>query len=193
MRKNLLLAIAFALGIWAYLLMYAAASARQNTGNRSPLSDPEDGITVLFSPSGGCTNALVAEINKATKTLDIEAYSFTSAPIADAVAAAFDRGVRVRLVVDKVRRTERASSVNFFISHHITVFVDDKHTIAHNKVMMIDGRTLITGSFNFTKDSEDKNAENLLIIHDRPKLLGSYGGDFERHLAHSVPINPPGV
>src|SRR5579862_9666291 len=100
MRKNLLLAIAFALGIWAYLLMYAAASARQNPGTRSPLSDPEDGIIVLFSPSGGCTNALVAEINKATKTLDIEAYSFTSAPIADAVAAAFDRGVRVRLIVD---------------------------------------------------------------------------------------------
>jgi phosphatidylserine/phosphatidylglycerophosphate/cardiolipin synthase-like enzyme len=38
--------------------------------------------------------------------------------------------------------------------------------IAHNKVMVIDSRTVITGSFNFTKAAEESNAENLLVIDD---------------------------
>ena len=45
--------------------------------------------------------------------------------------------------------------------------IDAEHAIAHNKVMIIDGETVITGSFNFTKAAEENNAENLLIIHDK--------------------------
>ena len=44
--------------------------------------------------------------------------------------------------------------------------IDAQHAIAHNKVMVIDGATVITGSFNFTKRAENANAENLLVIHD---------------------------
>ena len=51
--------------------------------------------------------------------------------------------------------------------------------------MLIDGRTIITGSFNFTKAAETSNAENLLVIHDHPKLFASYEANFKKHLAHS--------
>lgn len=53
------------------------------------------------------------------------------------------------------------------------VLIDAKHAIAHNKVIVIDGETVLTGSFNFTKAAQDKNAENLLILHDR-KLAAQY-------------------
>jgi phosphatidylserine/phosphatidylglycerophosphate/cardiolipin synthase-like enzyme len=58
--------------------------------------------------------------------------------------------------------------------------------IAHNKVMVIDGETVITGSFNFTKAAEEKNAENLLIIRDR-RLDELYAKNWLEHAQNSVP------
>lgn len=59
-----------------------------------------------------------------------------------------------------------------------------ERAIAHNKVMIIDDRIVITGSFNFTKAAEEKNAENLLII-DSPALAAKYVANFEAHRKHS--------
>jgi phosphatidylserine/phosphatidylglycerophosphate/cardiolipin synthase-like enzyme len=58
------------------------------------------------------------------------------------------------------------------------------HAIVHNKVMVIDGETVITGSFNFTKAAEESNAENLLIIRDR-KLASLYMKNWQEHVKHS--------
>ena len=54
------------------------------------------------------------------------------------------------------------------------MLIDDKHAIAHNKVMIIDGNTVITGSFNFTKAAEEKNAENVIVLKDNPALAQRY-------------------
>ena len=191
MRKKLLLAIAFAIGIWAYVLVLAATPKPGSGRASSATIGAEDGITALFSPSGGCTAALVAEIDKANQTLDIQAFTFTSPVIAQAVTSAYDRGVHIRIILDKSQRTDHYSSATFFQNHHVRVFIDDQHAIAHNKVVLIDGKVLITGSFNFTKASEDRNAENLLIIHDRPKLFAAYLSNFEHHLDHSIPMSAP--
>jgi phosphatidylserine/phosphatidylglycerophosphate/cardiolipin synthase-like enzyme len=61
--------------------------------------------------------------------------------------------------------------------------LENKHAIAHNKVMIIDGETVITGSFNFTKAAEGKNAENLLMIHDR-KLASLYTKNWQERAGH---------
>jgi len=66
----------------------------------------------------------------------------------------------------------------------IPVKIDAQHAIAHNKVMIIDGETVITGSFNFTKRAEENNAENLLVIHDR-KLAERYTKNWQDHERHS--------
>jgi len=190
MRKKLLLAIAFSLGIWAYVLTLAAGPRAGNATAVAPV-DADDGITALFSPSGGCTEALVSEINKASQTLDIQAYTFSSVPIAQAIANAYDRGVKVRVILDKSQRADHLSVANFLQTHHVLVYIDDQHGIAHNKVMLIDGKVLITGSFNFTKSSEERNAENLLIIKSRPKLISAYQSNFEHHFGHSIPFGSP--
>ncbi len=67
----------------------------------------------------------------------------------------------------------------------VATFIDAEHAIAHNKVMVIDGRVVITGSFNFTKAAEEKNAENLLVVRDAD-LAARYADNWERHLAHSI-------
>ena len=59
------------------------------------------------------------------------------------------------------------------------------HAIAHNKVMIIDKAVLITGSFNFTKAAEEKNAENLLVLRSK-ELARTYIENWQRHKEHSV-------
>jgi phosphatidylserine/phosphatidylglycerophosphate/cardiolipin synthase-like enzyme len=139
---------------------------------------------VYFSPHGGCTDAIIRELSKAKSTILVQAYSFTSAPIAKALLNAHKRGVKVEVILDKSQRTDQYSSATFLYNQGIPVKIDAQHAIAHNKVMMIDGETVITGSFNFTKAAEEKNAENLLVIHDK-KAASLYVKNWQEHERHS--------
>ena len=152
----------------------------------SPLvaqSGPKD--LHAFSPNGGCTDAVISALGDAKKTVLVQAYSFTSAPIAEALVEAKKRGVDVQVILDKSQRTERYSGATFLANGGIPVFIDADHRIAHNKVMIIDGQTVITGSFNFTKSAETGNAENVLLILHAPELAKRYGDNWKEHLAHS--------
>jgi len=139
---------------------------------------------VYFSPHGGCTEAIIRELNKAKTTVLVQAYSFTSAPIAKALLSAHKRGVKVEVILDKSQRTDQYSSATFVYNQGIPVKIDAQHAIAHNKVMIIDGEAVITGSFNFTKAAEGNNAENLLVIRDK-KLADRYMKNWKEHERHS--------
>jgi phosphatidylserine/phosphatidylglycerophosphate/cardiolipin synthase-like enzyme len=145
------------------------------------------GTAVYFSPNGGSTEAIVREINRAQHRIWVQAYSFTSAPIAEALIAAHKRGVEVLAVVDKSNQTDKYTVATFLNNSGIKTLIDDQHAIAHNKVMMIDNTTLITGSFNFTKAAEERNAENLLVLNDVPDLAGAYADNMVAHMQHSQP------
>src|SRR5689334_18329029 len=69
----------------------------------------EKPIEVFFSPRGGCTEAVVREITKARQSIAVQAYSFTSAPIAKAIVEAHRRGVKVTTILDKSKKSERYS------------------------------------------------------------------------------------
>ena len=139
---------------------------------------------VYFSPNGECTDAIIRELSKAQNTVLVQAYSFTSAQIAKALLDAHRRGIKVEVILDKSQRTQSYSSATFLLNVGIPTRIDAQHSIAHNKVMIIDGETVITGSFNFTKAAEKKNAENLLIIHDKT-LASLYAKNWKEHADHS--------
>lgn len=141
-------------------------------------------VQVYFSPKGGCTETVVRSLNEATNTVLVQAYSFTSAPIAEALVNARKRGVKVEVILDKSQRTERYSEADFLLHAGVPTYIDAKHAIAHNKIMVIDSRTILTGSFNFTKAAENENAENLLVIKDA-SLAGKYTDNWRLHLSHS--------
>jgi len=147
---------------------------------------PQD-LHPYFSPNGGCTQAVVDVLATAKKYVLVQAYSFTSAPIARALVDAKKRGVDVQVILDKSQQTERYSSATFLANEGILTYIDPIHKIAHNKVMIIDGQTVITGSFNFTKAAEEGNAENLLVITHAPELALRYTDNWKNHLGHSVP------
>jgi phosphatidylserine/phosphatidylglycerophosphate/cardiolipin synthase-like enzyme len=141
---------------------------------------------VYFSPKGGCTEAIVNNLDQAEKYVLVQAYSFTSKPIAEALVNAHKRGVKVKVLLDKSQKHGKGSKLSLLVDAGISVSIDTKHSIAHNKVMIIDGVTVMTGSFNFTNAAEDKNAENLLVAHDKV-LAKKYRDNWNKHQQHSEP------
>jgi phosphatidylserine/phosphatidylglycerophosphate/cardiolipin synthase-like enzyme len=143
-------------------------------------------ISAYFSPNGGATDALVRELATAKVSVYVQAYSFTSAPIARALANAAARGVKLGVVLDKSNLTGKYGMADFLVHHGIKPRIDSAHAIAHNKVIIIDEAVVITGSFNFTRAAEERNAENLLVVRDRD-LARKYLDNWRKHAAHSAP------
>lgn len=154
---------------------------------QKPPATEEDDIAVYFSPQGGAMAAILKAINGAHSSIDVQAYLITAKDIIDALQAAHDRGVRMRIVLDKNNMGGIYSYQAFFKKSGIAVWRDGKHKDAHDKYMLIDGKIVITGSFNFTDQAEDQNAENLLVIRDKPEIFAAYEADFETHVHHSDP------
>lgn len=155
----------------------------------------QPGWQVCFTPGGRCTDLIVSEIAGARHSVLVQAYSFTSVPILSALKAAHARGVTVEVIVDRssARRSpsgSRYSAATYLANAGIPVWVDATVAIAHNKVMVVDGATVITGSFNFTASAQNRNAENLLVISD-PALAAEYRENWQRRRAASTPYGTP--
>jgi phosphatidylserine/phosphatidylglycerophosphate/cardiolipin synthase-like enzyme len=149
-----------------------------------PQGSVPNGVRVYFSPHGGATEAVVDALAHATNSVLVQAYSFTSAPIARALVDAKSRGLKVQVILDKSQRTEKYSEADFLQHEGIPTLIDPQHAIAHNKVMVLDNYLVLTGSFNFTRAAEENNAENLLVIND-PVLARQYSENWLAHQAHS--------
>jgi phosphatidylserine/phosphatidylglycerophosphate/cardiolipin synthase-like enzyme len=92
--------------------------------------------------------------------------------------------VHVHVILDASQRTEKYSEADFLQNSEIPTLIDAQHAIAQNKIIIIDDYLTLTGSFNFTKAAEEKNAENLLVISD-PSLAKRYLDNWHAHEAHS--------
>jgi phosphatidylserine/phosphatidylglycerophosphate/cardiolipin synthase-like enzyme len=106
-------------------------------------------VTVCFTPGGNCTDAIVKALSEAKRTILVQAYSFTSAPIAKALLDAHKRGVQVQVILDKSQRTEKYSSADFLANQGVPTMIDANHAIAHNKVIVIGGESHDHPGFHF--------------------------------------------
>lgn len=122
---------------------------------------------VYFSPKGGATQATVSQIQKAKSEIKVLAFYFTSKPITQAIEDARRRGVNVRMVLDRSQPTARGNRIKELQDSGAEIRIDATHPIMHNKVIIIDSETVITGSFNFSATAETRNAENLLICKNK--------------------------
>lgn len=142
-------------------------------------------IAAMFSPDGGCSDRIVQEIGRAKETVRVQMYMFTSKPIAQAIIDAQKRGVDCVVIADKSQEKMTYGRLPVLRRGGVKVLIDDKHRTANNKILLIDDRTIITGSFNYTKAAEEQNAENILIIKNHKKLFAKYLANFEAHREHS--------
>lgn len=182
-------------GLWALVAKHDPAQlvpSSPPTARKAaePPEPAKPNAAVYFSPKGGCTQAVVDEIAKARKTICVMAYGLTSEPIAAAlVAAVAEHGVKVVVVIDGGVLGSHGSKAEELHAGGVILLVDAEHAIAHNKVMIIDDATVITGSFNFSVAAEKANAENMLVLHDPPLVL-AYLTNFVLHAEHSQPWSP---
>src|SRR5262245_45924220 len=103
---------------------------------------------VHFSPKGGCQEALVAELKKARREILVQAYSFTADPLTYGLVDAKKRGVKVDILLDRSNEADRYSDLHILLQQGLDVLIDAEHAIAHNKIIIIDQKVVVTGSYN---------------------------------------------
>lgn len=142
-------------------------------------------LGVYFAPSPHVATAIVKAIDASEHEVLVQAYGFTHNAIAQALVRAHQRGVTVRVLLDRKSQNANRYVVDLLTDADIAVREDGKHAIAHNKVMVIDQGTVITGSFNFTHSAATRNAENYLVLKSAD-LAEQYRLQWQKHWAHGV-------
>lgn len=144
--------------------------------------------TLCFTPQDNCTRLIVQTLGQAKHTIYVQAYLFTSRSIARALILAKQRGVLVQVLADKSQMDPRYfSQVHYLHKAGVPIWIDNRVAISHNKVMIVDGHYVLTGSFNFTRAAQTKNAENLLLIDDVP-LAKRYLKNWQYRKRNAVPM-----
>jgi len=139
---------------------------------------------VFFAPGPDCTNQAVKYIDGAKSEVLVMAYSFTQTKIADAlIHANFRQGVTVEYLFDKSNLTLGTSVVKRLKDSGVAGLLDKKENIMHDKVIIIDKKIVITGSFNWAIGAEH-NAENCLVIQCYT-MAERYRQNYLEHKAHS--------
>ena len=124
-------------------------------------------VELCFTPPSGCAAVIESQISKALSSIYVQAYGMTSPTIVDALIKAHNRGVKVRILLDKSNLKDKWSKRSLLVDVGVDVGIDKVSGIAHNKVMIIDEQRVITGSFNFTRAADSRNTENVIIINDK--------------------------
>lgn len=137
-------------------------------------------IEVYYSPDDRVQAALLGIMGAARSTVDFLAFSFTSNPLGEAAVRAAKTGVAVRGVMDEDQsRTDIGTEFDTFRAAGLDVRLDGNAGQMHDKVFMVDGETVVVGSYNFTRGAEESNDENVLVIHSR-RIAALYAEEFQR-------------
>jgi phosphatidylserine/phosphatidylglycerophosphate/cardiolipin synthase-like enzyme len=152
-------------------------SASVKPGATTTLADGKQ-VSVGFSP-GNAELLVIQTIDQAHRSIDVAAYSFTSTAIATALERAAGRGVTIRVVMDKNQARTRFSPVSSLARSGISIRLNDQFASMHDKFMVVDGTTVETGSFNYTRSAQARNAENVIVLRDAPAIARSFDTQWE--------------
>jgi len=154
----------------------------------------EGEIEVAFAPRDDTEKVVIELIRSARKSLEVQAYAFTSRSIADALVAAQRRGVRVEVLADaQMNRRGKGNAIGRLLAAGVPVAFETRYNAAHNKVIIVDAEgprcALLTGSYNFTWSANNRNAENLLIVREHCELARAYRANWLRHRKEATRVS----
>jgi phosphatidylserine/phosphatidylglycerophosphate/cardiolipin synthase-like enzyme len=176
-------AIAFVLGMATQAVLIPTADIQAPLIKSDKIS-----CRVCFTPDQACLPLIIDKVDKAQKTIQVQAYSFTSKPIADALIRAHIRGVSVIVIADKSQKREGHTQIHSLKRAGIAVYIDIKPSISHSKLILIDGITTIGGSYNYSEAAEKRNVENVTFINSK-ELTSLYVKNFNKRQRLSVLFN----
>ncbi|NTU81190.1 MAG: DUF1669 domain-containing protein [Chloroflexales bacterium] len=148
------------------------------------------GVTVesYFSPRDRVRSRVVDWVDRARASVEVLAFSFTDDEIGDALIARHEAGLPVRVVFEARNADGSGSEYGRLRRRGLAVLEDGNCYTMHHKVIIIDRRVVITGSYNFTRRAEEVNDENTMVIDD-PAIAQAYLAEFERVYAQAQ--SPP--
>jgi len=136
-------------------------------------------VSPYFSPHKGAAAQVVGFIDRCEKTLDIAVYSLTHDQIAEAVARAHERGVKVRVLTDQRQAQQKGSDDEKLEARGVSVRRDTQNGAMHHKFCIGDRRAVITGSFNWSYNADRRNAENFVIVR-LSATVKAFRAEFDR-------------
>ncbi|MBN1376719.1 hypothetical protein JW949_00095 [Candidatus Woesearchaeota archaeon] len=122
-------------------------------------------IENYFCPEDNCEKEVLEELEKAEKSIYFMVFSFTSKNIGNKLVEKHEKGIEIKGVFEKFSANTQYSEYKKLKQNNIKVSLDKNPDMMHHKVFIIDNKTVITGSYNPTKSANEKNDENILIIH----------------------------
>ncbi|MGP3122675.1 phospholipase D family protein [Serratia nevei] len=128
-------------------------------------------VQVGFSPEGSAQQLVLSVIGEAQRDIRLMGYAFTSPEVARALIAAHRRGV-----VDAKANQNGAgrAALNLLANAGVNVRTVNSYKILHDKVIVVDGVTTETGSFNFSRAAHRANSENVVVLRDMPEVAKQY-------------------
>lgn len=137
-------------------------------------------ISTYFSPDHDTIPPLLKEIQSAEESIHFMAFSFTHDTLGEAMRDCFKAGVDVQGIFEGRQANNQYSEYNNMKKAGLSVVLDENRGAMHHKVIVIDGETVIMGSYNFSKNAEIRNNENLLIIKGNQEIAKEYLAEFQR-------------
>ena len=136
-------------------------------------------VHTYFSPESDTIPPLLKEIKSAEKSIHFMAFSFTHDVLGGAMRDRFKSGIDIQGVFED-RQVDKHSEYAAMKAAGLSVIQDKNKGAMHHKVIVVDEETVITGSYNFSKNAEKRNNENLLIIKGNAEIAAAYLAEFKK-------------
>jgi phosphatidylserine/phosphatidylglycerophosphate/cardiolipin synthase-like enzyme len=138
-------------------------------------------METLFSTEGSVRESILKEIESATSTLDLAIREITSPDMAQALVKAKQRGVKLRIVADSKQGKLRTSQISYLIHQGIPVKVlgGKEKGMMNYRFAILDGKRVLTGTFDWSGTSEQWNYESLLMINEG-EVVATFQKEFEK-------------
>jgi phosphatidylserine/phosphatidylglycerophosphate/cardiolipin synthase-like enzyme len=170
-----------------YLMEFEEMFVDGQYGSNSPANTPLPVVTVegtqvevYFSPDDGTLERVLELVQKAQEKIDFMAYSFTDDDLALALIIDAQSEVSVSGVLDKSQALSNiGGEYEHLFNNGVDVRLDGNPYSMHHKVIIIDNRIVVTGSYNFSQSARTRNDENTLIIHS-PEIAQLFQEEFLR-------------
>ena len=141
-----------------------------------------------FSPGPDCRIAIEQAMETALDELLICVFTISDDRLSDAIQRAHRNGLTVRVISDNDKMEDKGNDVERLSLSGVDVRIDRSPEHMHHKFMVVDGHTVLTGSYNWTRSAETRNEENLVVLDD-PVLAGRFAEEFERIWNLSDPVS----
>lgn len=160
--------------------LLASPASADHAVHPSPAGETACPVTVRFSPHGGAERLVAETLHLARERVHVAIYGLTSPLIEAALRDLAHAGVKVALKADRVQSAgkSQAAALDRLSAAGVSVEVSRLSRLVHDKFAVVDGRWVITGSFNWTTSAEHRNRENVLVF-DCPALADAFDAEWE--------------